>query len=188
MCQMYSIHTPLWVLLRARRAERLEGRYLGIGLLANSDVVIVPEPPPELTDGSQELEVVVCPRPPDPTVLIERLGFCGLTTYVVGDGAPTIAVLSLAGHSRYASQIGECDPDRLAAALDDGRDFCAALAAAGAIDASSCDVPEPEMLRRMEEAEATQRKPQAKRRRLGSNQELAMATCTIDPKTCLCKK
>jgi hypothetical protein len=40
----------------------------------------------------------------------------------------------------------------------------------------------------MEEAEATQRKPQAKLRRLTSNQELAMATCTIDPKTCLCKK
>ncbi|MFE0256214.1 hypothetical protein [Streptomyces sp. NPDC059010] len=144
MCDVYAIRTDLRVSVQVRAAASLVDGHRAVGVLVESDMVWVPDPPDVfLADSrSHAMEIVISPFPVREELLIERIRVPVITTYErEGNDRPALADLRLASRSRYAPQLREFSGADLARELEEkGGDMQLALVRIGAVSADAFDV------------------------------------------------
>lgn len=187
MCHNAAIHADLRVSVQIRGARDRARGHLAVGILADSPVVLVPNPPVRLLQPEPELEVLVVPVPPRPEALIERFAPRKLQVHTLRESTHRLelAVLYLQGFSRYTAQLGECDPDDLGAALEaNGGDWWAALMALGIVPPGIDEISD-DLLREVAEMERHHYEPDRLTREEDAYAAIAEAVCKV---TCRCPK
>ncbi|NJP92029.1 hypothetical protein HCN51_21625 [Nonomuraea sp. FMUSA5-5] len=139
--------------------DRIAG-HLAAGVLGDSNVVLVPDPPAALLQTSEEIEVLIAPNPPTKNMLIERHEIAQRVTYALrGRANPVVAAFQLVERSRYASQMYSFDPVEVGRVLEEnGGCFWKALVRVGAVPPKIRKVSE-KFLREANEKERIQRRP-----------------------------
>ncbi|MDR7274425.1 hypothetical protein [Catenuloplanes atrovinosus] len=117
VCSVTALATDLRVSIQSHGASDLTTGHRAVGLLMDSDAVLVPAPPPEVWTAGSDVQAVIIPFPTRLETPIERLGPRKIVPMRVGADAPLAAILTLGGHSRYRAQVGHVPPERLRAAL-----------------------------------------------------------------------
>jgi hypothetical protein len=185
VCHNAAIHADLRVSVQVRGArDRVRGHH-AVGILADSPVVLVPNPPVRLLPPEPELEVLVIPVPLRTEALIERFTPRKIEVYTLRESAHRLelAVLYLQSSSRYTAQMDECDPDDLGAALDaNGGDWWAALTALRIIP-PGIDQVSDELLHEAGEMEREQYQPRYHTSEADAFHEIAGHVCHV---TCRC--
>jgi hypothetical protein len=175
VCGNAAIHADLRISIQVRGArDRVEGQ-VAVGILADSHMVLVPNPPVRLLEDSPELEVMVIPVPPRTHALIERFSVIKKVIYNLRRSPHHLeaAVLTLGGFSRYAAQLAECDPVELGRELErNGGDWWAALERLDLVPASVNDVP-AELLCEAGRVEQNQYRPRRDSQTLDSYTDVA---------------
>jgi hypothetical protein len=188
MCGISAIQAELRVSIQDRRARNLVRGHRAIGLLADSNLVVVPNPPSELLDDEFDFDAWIIPVPVAPEKAIDvirplKKNFLGRRTT---PGSPTVVMIELAHHSMYASQVGPCDAHELGRALrrNDG-DMWAALVQAGTVPSRLQEELSHGLLREAQRAHLEQRLPRRSDMAFNSYAALARAFCW--PWVCFCK-
>jgi hypothetical protein len=188
VCGISAIRTDLRVSLQARGSPDPVQGNIAAGVLADSNLVVVPNPPPVLLDDSVEFDVWIIPVPVSPEKSIEvnqplKKNFLGHRSR---PGRPTVVYLELAHRSIYASQIGRCDGGELGRLLreHDG-DTWQALIDVGAISADLAAGVSADTLRAAEDAARRQRRPRRSDMEFDSYEDLGVAFCW--PWVCFCR-
>jgi hypothetical protein len=159
MTQKSAIPEDVRVTVQARHAPNRKVGHRAVGLLGDSYLVCVPKPPASLVRPNEELEVVIFPIPLDDRKLVERFEILGVQTYGLTKEEPLVAILTLAGGSRYASQDHVFQRDDLTNALNNTNgDFKAALTAVGAVKPEVFTIADDDLLR-LHHVEEEQRRP-----------------------------
>jgi hypothetical protein len=188
MCGISAIRAELRVSIQARGARNLVEGHLASAVLADSNLVIVPNPPRALLDDALELEAWIIPVPVDVDKTVEfdvpmKKNFLGLQRK---PGEPTVVYLELTHRSMYASQIGHCNGQELGRALEEfNGDMWQALISIDAIPARLGDDIEPETLLAAAEAARQQRRPRRSDMEFDSYADLGVAFCW--PWVCFCR-
>jgi hypothetical protein len=187
MCGISAIRTDMRVAVQARGGRNLVEGNLAAAVLADSNLVVVPNPPRALLDDSLAFDVWVIPVPVTLDKTIEVLAplkknFLAMRSH---SGAPTAAYVELTHHSMYASQIARCDGRELGDLLEsNGGDMWAALVGVGAIPAELGEDLSPATLLAAEKSAQEQRRPRRSDMEFASYQELGAAFCW--PWVCFC--
>lgn len=186
MCGITAIGADLRVSIQAYGAPDLGAGHLAVGLLLDSDVVLIPVPPPQVYDSLADLEMVVIPVPPRAELAIERFLPFKLVTIGVGDAPPLAALVTLQSHSRYASQVGHVPAEDLRRALlDHDGDFVDAFVALGVLRPEQVDIPR-DLLAEAGKVERIQRDPRRSDLRADTLEGLLNGWCPI-PFICICE-
>ncbi|MEU4513622.1 hypothetical protein AB0G05_29335 [Nonomuraea wenchangensis] len=160
MCDIYSISADLRVSVQLKKAPDRVAGHLAVGVLGDSNVVLVPDPPAALLETDEEIEVLIAPNPPTRNMLVERHEVCRRVTYAVGgrEGI-VVAAFELVQRSRYASQMDTFDPAEVGRVLEEnGGRFGDALVHVGAISPKIRKISD-RFLREAYEKERIQRRP-----------------------------
>jgi hypothetical protein len=187
MCGISAIRTDLRVSIQARGAPNSVRGHLAVGVLADSNLVIVPNPPRALLDDSFEFSVWIIPVPVQVDKAIEVIGplkknFMGVRE---NRGEPTVVLIELAHRSIYASQVGRCDGRELGRALaENGGNMWNALVAVGTVSRNIGEELASETLLAAAEAERAQRRARRSDMNFDSYQDLGVAFCW--PWVCFC--
>ncbi|MFJ6673941.1 hypothetical protein ACIQMJ_22765 [Actinosynnema sp. NPDC091369] len=136
--------------------------HLATGLLTEPGVVLVPVATDGIAEATDGIDLLVLPLPLGEggrveRLVAERVTFCLLP----GGKGHRFALIRMANDSRHEPNVGEFTECRLEEALEehDG-DLWAALESLGVIEPGSRDAITPELLRRVPEVEAAQRRPE----------------------------
>ena len=135
--------------------------HLATGLLAEPGAVLVPDAPDGIAEATAGIDLLVLPLPLGEAGRIERLVaervmFCPLP----GGKGRRFALIRMANDSRHEPNVDEFTECRLEEALERHEgDLWAALESLGVIAPGSRDAVTPELLRRVPEVVAEQRKP-----------------------------
>jgi hypothetical protein len=189
MCGISAIRTDLRVSVQARGARDLVEGHIAGGVLADSNLVVVPNPPRVLLDEVFEFDMWIIPVPVEPDKAIEvidpdKKNFMSMRE---NPGEPTVAYIELAHRSIYASQVGRCDGRELGRALrENGGDMWEALVSVGTIPARVGRDLSPETLLAAAEAEQLQRRPRRSDMEFDSYESLGVAFCW--PWVCFCNR
>ncbi|MFC5823809.1 hypothetical protein [Nonomuraea insulae] len=161
---------------------------VAVGILGDSDTILVARPPMELSQRTPELEILTIPLPVSEHALIERLEIRTTTLYgLTDDRKPILAVLRLAQNSRYAAQIRRYDPEAVADRMrENGGDFTEALEHTRAVPEHTGVITQRQ-LREADRAEAVQRAAKLRTRTYESIEELTKAIC-VYPLLCVCPR
>lgn len=186
MCDVYAIPTDLRVSVQLRAATSLVDGHRAAGVLVESDMVWVPDPPAVFLADSRThaIEIVISPFPVREELLIERIKVPVITTYErEGNDRPALADLRLASRSRYAPQLREFSGADLARELEEtGGDMQLALARIGAVSSDAFDVESS--LKQMSQIVNLQGIPDRKPRQpFATYSDLVAAACKV---TCRC--
>ena len=191
MCGVTAIRADLRVSIQTRGTADIEAGHLGVGLLVDSDAVLVAAPPAPLWSDTADLEVLIIPRVLQLETAVERFRLRKLVTTGVGlgtpgAGPPMAAFITLHGTSRYAAQVGPFDRDALRSAiLRAGGDMRTALLTLGVVSAEQFEIP-PGLLTEATRVEREQAEPRRTVYSAGSLVELLdRAWCPI-PFFCPC--
>ena len=136
--------------------------HLATGLLAEPGVVLVPSVTDGIGEAIEGIDLLVLPLPLGEggrveRLVAERVTFCPLP----GGRGSRFALIRMANDSRHRPNVGQVTEHQLEEALEqhDG-DLWASLESLGAIEPGSRDAVTPELLRRVPEVEAAQRRPE----------------------------
>ena len=135
--------------------------HLATGLLAEPGVVLVPAASDGIAEATEGIDLLVLPLPLGEGGRVERLVAERVTFCPLPGKGRRFAVIRMANDSRHRPDVGEFTESRLEEALDrhDG-DLWAALEHLGAVQPGARDAITPELLRRVPEVEAAQRRPE----------------------------
>ncbi len=176
--------TPLLVSIQERGFENdpLAG-HRATGLLGDSHVVLIPNPPRVLFDPEREYQAVVIPTPLRTDRMIERLnGWC-LKGASAGGGA-IAALFTLATPSRYGSMLTGFRADELGRAVErNGGDLWSALESLAIIPPGVREGPGEELLRALPEIERAQRRYRIREHHLNMPGDVASWLCAV---FCVC--
>jgi hypothetical protein len=145
MCGVTAMRTDLRISIQRRGTTDVREGHLAVGLLLDSDSVMVPAPPPEWL-SSADLEALIIPNPLRLDTAVERFRLNKMIVMGIGldtptAGRPMAACLTLHGASRYASQVGHFDSAALGTAvLETGGDMRAALLSLGAVTTEQFEI------------------------------------------------
>ncbi|GAA2208146.1 hypothetical protein GCM10009850_036040 [Nonomuraea monospora] len=168
--------------MQLRKATDRVAGHIAVGVLADSGVVLVPEPPAELTDPDREIEALIIPNPPTEHTLIERIAPSRIATFALDRRERVIvAVVMLAERSRHAGQIHRYDPPSIARVLEEGGDFWDALEVTGAIARGIRTIPD-ELLREADRLERLQRRLRPSHYLSHTYESVAWGVCPWLPK------
>lgn len=136
--------------------------HLATGLLNKPGVVLVPLATEGIAEAVDGIDLVVLPLPLGEggrveRLVAERVTFCLLP----GGKGKRFALIRMANDSRHKPNVGDFTEEQLEEALKRHEgDLWAALDSLGVIEPGSRDAVTPELLRRVPEVEAAQRRPE----------------------------
>jgi hypothetical protein len=186
MCGVTAVNADIRVSVQAVGAPDWRAGHLAVGLLADSDVLLVPAPPPQVYDAEADLQAVIMPARPGLEAAVERCWISKRVTMRVGDGTPLVLIASLHDHSRYAAQVGRVDADALRRALlDNGGDFRAAFVEVGLARPEQFDLS-GDLLAESERLERVQHRSRHVGRRFDSLEAVVGSICDW-PFICWCE-
>jgi hypothetical protein len=135
--------------------------HLAVAVLGDNDLVLVPDPPPQLFDPDQEYEVLTIPVPLNPRLAIERLEVRCQTVHRVASrpDRPVVALLKLARPSQYPTTMASFSAGTLGDQLEasDG-DLWTAMEELRIVPAGLRDGPPPEVFDGLPAMERLQRR------------------------------
>jgi hypothetical protein len=142
--------------------EKPREGHLATGLLAEPGVVLVPAATDGIAEATEGIDLLVLPLPLGEggrveRLVAERVTFCLLP----GGQGRRFATIRMANDSRHEPNVGEFTETQLEEALKEhDADLWAALESLGVIEPGSRDAVTPELLGRVPEVEAAQRRPE----------------------------
>lgn len=185
MCLRSAIQTEIRVSIQDRSAPDRAAGHLATGILADGDVVLVPDPPEVILDPGRELEILIFPVGLDEHSRIDTLVGWKVGRFALRDNRDAVvaATIRLQHHSSYAAQIGAVDAAALASTLEDlGGDLWEALAGHEAIVPEIRHI-EPDLLTRVTDIERAQRQPRRTEHEFESYRQMTNGWCLF---LCFC--
>ncbi|HEX6681919.1 MAG TPA: hypothetical protein VF062_03960 [Candidatus Limnocylindrales bacterium] len=179
MCIGSAIRTDIRVSIQDRNAPDRAAGHLATGILADGDVVLVPNAPEAILDPGRDLEIIIFPTDIDEHSRIDVLDGWKWGRFALrGErDRPTAASVRLRHHSSYAAQAGAVEAEALASTLEElGGDLWAALARLEAIAPEIRDI-DPALLARVSEIERAQRQPKRTEHEFESYHQMTPGWC-----------
>jgi hypothetical protein len=177
-----AIRAELRISIQARNAQDLVAGHLATGVLADSDLVMVPNPQLLVIDEAPDVQALVIPVPVSHEKTIERFDVqYALSMSLRSDPkTPIVLFLKLRQHSIYAPQVKQCRDRALGRELEkNGGNMWAAMETVGMIPTGLREGPSKAELRAAAEAENDQNNAVRALRLFDSREELGVATCWI---------
>ncbi len=161
MCFGSALRTDIRVSIQDRSAPDRVSGHLATGILADGDIVLIPNPGGVLLKATEKsLQALVFPMEIDEHSRIDVVDVWKFSGYRLSRADyPVAATGRLAHHSTYAAQIRSVDPERLASELDNRKgDLWEALYALEAIPPGVGEI-DRELLAAVDRIERAQHRP-----------------------------
>lgn len=179
MCVGSAIRADIRVSIQDRHANDRVAGHLATGILADGDMVLVPNPPDIILDPRRELEAYIVPVDLHEHSKIDAEDIWKIGRFALRGEMPFAVTGKLRHHSTYAAQIGAVDAAELASTLEvEGGDLWQALIRLGAIPPEIRDI-DPALLERASQVERAQRVPRRTSHEYDTYRQAADGWCIL---------